>query len=214
VPDGAERTRGNRHHPNRSDHGCRQVQGRRLDSGPAGAVASPPDARGPPPLSKNPTRSFGAWQSEPREFARIHRDMPIVDWSSIGKNALRFAMTMSREIEVLHIESQDSSDSLKQIWPSCVEEPAREANQGVPRLTVFKSPFRFVVRPIVDHVLEIERKNLDRTIAVLLPQLVEPRWYQYFLQNQRARLLTADLLRKGTHRIVIVNVPWYLRKRR
>ncbi len=140
--------------------------------------------------------------------------VPIIEWSSIAENALRFAMTLSREVEVLHIESEDSPNSLKRIWPARVEEPAHEAKQAVPRLTVLNSPFRFVVQPIIDHVLEIERKNPDRTIAVLLPELVERQWYQYFLHNQRARILAAHLLTQGTHRIVIVNVPWYLRKRR
>jgi amino acid transporter len=140
--------------------------------------------------------------------------VPIVDWSLIEENALRFAMTMSREVEVVHIEREDGTNSLNRIWPSCVEEPAREAERQVPQLTVLKSPFRFVVQPIIDHVLEIERKNADRTIAVLLPELVEYRWYQYFLHNQRARLLAVGLVRKGRHRIVIVNVPWYLPKQR
>jgi len=140
--------------------------------------------------------------------------VPILEWSSIAENALRFAMTLSREVEVLHIESEDSTNSLKQIWPSRVEEPARAAKQAVPRLTVLKSPFRFVVEPIIDHILEIERENSDRTIAVLLPELIERQWYQYFLHNQRAQILAARLLTQGTHRIVIVNVPWYLRKRR
>ena len=117
--------------------------------------------------------------------------VPIIDWSSIAENALRFAMTMSREVEVLHIESEDDTNSLKRIWPARVEEPAREAKQAVPRLTVLKSPFRFVVQPIVDHVLEIERTNPDRTIAVLLPELVERQWYQYFLHNQRAQILAS-----------------------
>jgi len=137
--------------------------------------------------------------------------VPIVDWSSIAENALRFAMTMSREVEVLHIESEDSANSLRRIWPSRVEEPAREAKQAVLRLTVLKSPFRFVVQAVIEYVLEIERKNPDRTIAVLLPELVERQWYQYFLHNQRARILAARLLTEGTQRIVIVNVPWYLR---
>jgi hypothetical protein len=99
--------------------------------------------------------------------------VPIIEWSSIATNALRLAMTLSREIEVLHIESEDSTNSLKRIWSSHVEKPAREAKQPVPRLTVLTSPFRFVVQPIIDHVLEIERKNRDRTIAVLLPELVD-----------------------------------------
>ena len=51
-----------------------------------------------------------------------------------------------------------------------------------------------VVQPIIDHVLEIERNNPDRTIAVLLPELVERQWYQYFLHSQRAQILAARLL--------------------
>jgi hypothetical protein len=114
----------------------------------------------------------------------------------------------------VHVESEDSADSLKELWPSRVEQPAREAKQAIPRLTVLKSPFRFVVQPILDHILKVERKHPDRTIAVLLPELVERRWYQYFLHNQRARILAARLLMQGEHRIVIVYVPWYLRERR
>jgi hypothetical protein len=136
--------------------------------------------------------------------------VPILDWTSIAENALRFAMTMSREVEALHIESAENANSLEQIWPVFVEEPAREAKQAVPRLTVLKSPFRFVVQPIIDHVLEVERNNPERMIAVLLPELVEQRWYQYFLHNQRCQILAVRLLTQGSHRVVIVNVPWYL----
>ena len=140
--------------------------------------------------------------------------VPIIEWSTIAENALRFAMTLSREVEVLHVESEDSSNSLKTVWRSRVEEPAREAKQTAPRLTVLESPYRLVVEPIIDHVLDVERTNPERTIAVLLPELVERQWYQYFLHNQRAQIVAARLLTQGTHRIVIVNVPWYLRKRR
>jgi hypothetical protein len=139
--------------------------------------------------------------------------VPIIDWSSIAENGLRFAMTLSSEVEVLHIESEDSSNSLRRSWPARVEKPARESKRVVPRLTVLHSPFRFVVQPIIDHVMHIRRQTPERTVAVLLPELIERRWYQYFLHNQRARILAARLLTEGTDRIVIVNVPWYLRKR-
>jgi len=139
--------------------------------------------------------------------------VPILQWNSVAENAVRLAMTMSQEVEVLHVEASDSADSLKRIWSSRVEEPAIKAARQVPRLTVLYSPFRYVVQPIVDYVLAIEHNRPDRTVAVLLPELVERQWYQYFLHNQRARILAASLLTQGTHRIVIVSVPWYLRKR-
>jgi amino acid transporter len=140
--------------------------------------------------------------------------VPIIEWSTVAENAMRFAMTLSSEVEVLHIESEDSTNSLRQVWPTRVEEPARAANQAVPRLTVLPSPFRLVSEPIIAHVLQVEKKNPDRTIAVILPELVERQWYQYFLHNQRAQIVASRLLTQGTHRIVIVNVPWYLSKRR
>jgi hypothetical protein len=141
--------------------------------------------------------------------------VPILAWSSLAKNALRLAMTLSSEVEVLHIESEDSrSNSLERLWPSQVEAPARAAQQAIPRLTMLTSPFRFVVQPIIDHVLAIERNNPTRTVAVLLPELVERQWYQYFLHNQRDKILAARLLTQRTRRIVIVNVPWYLHQRR
>jgi hypothetical protein len=55
-----------------------------------------------------------------------------------------------------------------------VEEPARQKKITIPKLAILSSPYRFVVQPIVDHVLEIEKQNKDRTIAVVIPQLVEP----------------------------------------
>jgi hypothetical protein len=53
-------------------------------------------------------------------------------------------------------------------------------------------------------------QNPGREIAVIIPELVERRWYHNFLHNQRAVWLKAALVRKGTPRIAIINVPWYL----
>ncbi|MGH9450300.1 MAG: APC family permease, partial [Terriglobia bacterium] len=79
-----------------------------------------------------------------------------------------------------------------------------------PPLTIVKSPYRFIVNPIVDFVMDVERKNPDRQIAVVVPELIEHHWYQYVLHNQRPKWLKAMLLVKGTSRIVIVTVPWFL----
>jgi hypothetical protein len=155
------------------------------------------------------TEAVGAWALLPR----VREGDAILEWNSIAENALRLAMTLSDEVEVLHIDSEDSSNSLRRSWPARVEKPARESKRVVPRLTVLHSPFRFVVQPIIDHVMHITRQTPERTVAVLLPELIERRWYQYFLHNQRAGILAARLLTEGTDRIVIVNVPWYLRKR-
>jgi len=46
-----------------------------------------------------------------------------------------------------------------------------------------------------------------RTVAILLPELVERQCYQYFLYNQRARFFAAHLPAQGMLRIVIIDVP-------
>jgi amino acid transporter len=139
--------------------------------------------------------------------------VPITEWNSVAEKALRFALRISHEVEALHIESEDSPKSLGQIWHSAVEEPARQANQPVPRLTILKSPFRWVLQPIIDHVIEVERTNEGRIIAVLVPQLIEPRWYNYFLHNQRGALLSALLMaRDDSQNVVIIRLPWHLKK--
>jgi amino acid transporter len=137
--------------------------------------------------------------------------VPVAEWNSIAEQALRFALTMSCEIEVVHVEDEYEDDSLQRDWPKLVEQPAREAKQPVPKLKVLKSPFRFVVQPIVDYVREVERQNPDRTVAVLVPQLVEPRWWNYFLHNQRGAVLSARLA-QDDRRVVIVTVPWCIRE--
>ena len=58
-------------------------------------------------------------------------------------------------------------------------------------------------------MLDLERKNPDRQIAVMIPELVERRWYYYFLHNQRAAVLKTLLYVRGSERIIVINVPWY-----
>jgi len=53
--------------------------------------------------------------------------------------------------------------------------------------------------------------NPGRQIAVIVPELVERHWYHYPLHNQRAELLKALLLVKGSRNIVLINVPWYIK---
>lgn len=105
--------------------------------------------------------------------------------------------------------TNDKND-LSRKWAALIENPAREAGMAVPSLVVLKSPYRFVVHPILDYVLSLEQKNPDRQIAVLVPELVERHWYHFLLHNQRGRLLKELLVHKGDQRIIVIDLPWYL----
>jgi hypothetical protein len=125
---------------------------------------------------------------------------------------LQFALQICTEIHVVHVTSGDRDKEFLDNWRKVVEEPVRQAGLRMPQIRLLKSPYRFVIAPIVDYVLELEEKNPGRQIAVIVPELVEKHWYHNFLHNQRATWLKAALLMKGNRRIVIINVPWYLDK--
>jgi amino acid transporter len=136
--------------------------------------------------------------------------LPVQSWGLVTAKALRFAMNISPDVVAIHIECEDSEDVLRQ-WEEHVARPAREAGRSEPQLEMVPSPFRYVITPIVDHILQLECKHPGRTVAIVIPELVESRWYHYLLHNQRASLLKALLLVKGDRRIVVINVPWYLK---
>jgi len=135
--------------------------------------------------------------------------VPIDQWNAATQKTLRFAMTLSPEVQAVHIACGED-DSIAAEWQSTVEQPAREAGVPVPRLITLRSPYRLVLQPLVDYVLQVERENRDRTVAVAISTMVERHWYHYFLHNQRSEVLTAMLLLGGDRRINIINVPWYL----
>ncbi len=135
--------------------------------------------------------------------------VPIERWDAATQKTLLFAMTLSPEVHAVHIACGED-DSISAEWQSTVEQPAREAGAPVPRLITLSSPYRLVLRPIVNCVLQVEKDNRHRTVAVAISTMVERHWYHYFLHNQRSEVLTAMLLMGGDRRINIINVPWYL----
>lgn len=137
--------------------------------------------------------------------------VPVERWNAAAQKTLRFAMTLSPDVQAVHIACDEKDGLTTTLWRSAVEDPAREAGMPVPKLVTLASPYRLVLHPLVDYVLKVEAENRDRTISVAISAMVERHWYHYFLHNQRAELLTAMLLVGGDRRINIVNVPWYLR---
>jgi len=149
----------------------------------------------------------------PLDLTNLHNPLvvvPILSWNKVAQKGLRFALNLSSDVRALHIECEKDSGDIRQAWHRYVEEPAERAGKAKPRLVVLKSPYRFVIYPILDYVLKLEQEHPDRQVAVLIPELVERHWYHYFLHNQRAEWLKALLLAKGTQRIILVNVPWHI----
>ena len=137
--------------------------------------------------------------------------LPIDGWSLVAEKALRYAWTLSREIHVLHVQCGDRTDDLCRQWPEVVEKPAQAANLPIPQLVILDSPYRFIVKPIVDYAVSQQAAHPDRNITVLIPELVESEWYHYLLHNNRPEAIRALLLFDGNQRITVVSIPYHLR---
>ena len=136
--------------------------------------------------------------------------VPIQDWGKVAQRALEFGLTLSTDIRAVHVATEEETNALRAQWDQVVGEPLRKVGRTPPELVTLPSPYRLVLRPILDYVLEIEKEHPDRQIAVIVPELVEKHWYHYPLHNQRAELLKALILLHGSQRIVLINVPWYI----
>lgn len=144
------------------------------------------------------------------EAARPLVVVPIEHWSQVSKQALEFASRLSPEITAVHVEPGDHSEFLNMEWERYVVEPFRAAGLAPPNLVILPSPYRFIIVPIVQYVLDLSARNPERKIVVVIPELVEDRWYEYFLHNQRARLLEWTLLARGNQRIYTAGSPYYV----
>jgi hypothetical protein len=111
---------------------------------------------------------------------------------------------------IAHVEDGERACVVTENFHQYIEAPFREAGLTPPRLTILPSPYRFVVVPLVKYVLELSAKYPERRIVVVIPELVEKRWYEYFLHNQRGRMLELMLLVHGNKRVFSLSAPYYL----
>ncbi len=165
-----------------------------------------------------------------RHYATVHREIvtttpldtagqmdaiaviPLTGWTRISKDALCFAMSFAKDIRALQVLEETTKDELRDHWNQYVEAPAKQAGLPVAQLVTLKSPYRFVVRPIVDYVVKLANDHPHHRVVVIVPQLLETHWYYYFLHTQRAAILKTRLLLQDNDRISVVDIPWHLKK--
>ena len=152
---------------------------------------------------------------DPLVVTNIHPPIVIIPmdrWSRISAKAIRFALSISNEIQIVHVDSADvdhGDEELASIWQKNILDPLRQAGLPDPKFERLTSPYRTVLMPLLDYILSEERVHENRHIAVLVPELVVRHWWQNLLHNQRSSLLKLLLLVRGKQRIVVINIPWY-----
>jgi hypothetical protein len=135
-------------------------------------------------------------------------------WDRLADKAVRYSLRLSPEVHAVHVtrlEGPDADEKPRQLrrqWREEVERPARAAGLAPPKLVLLPSPYRSFVGRTLRYVADLERREPDRPIAVVIPELVREHWWDYLLQSWRGLRLRRVLMRHGGPNLAVVIVPW------
>ena len=138
--------------------------------------------------------------------------MPIDRWSRISEKALSFALSLSTDVRCVHVQAGDEPDPISTGWQTTIVDPLAAAGKPVPKLVILKSPFRYVLQPLIEYILSICTADEEQRVCVLVPELIVRHWWENLMHNRRADLLKVMLMVRGRRNVVVINVPWYLDK--
>ena len=75
-------------------------------------------------------------------------------------------------------------------------------------LVVIASPYRSVLRPLVEYVENLRRDAPGELVTVVVPEIVPRRWWEHFLHNKTALYIRTAFLFKPN--VVVTAVPFHL----
>ena len=133
---------------------------------------------------------------------RVHAIVLVSKLHKPTLRALAFAKaTRPNVLEGVYVSVDDeATHRLLEEWD--------ERNIDIP-LKVLHSPYRELVRPIVEYALEIRKANPRGVVSVFIPEYVVGRWWEQLLHNQTALRLKGRLL--FAPGVMVTSVPYQLR---
>jgi amino acid transporter len=131
-----------------------------------------------------------------------HVIIPISSLNMMVIKALRYAKSISLNIEVFHVETfEGEADKLRNKW--------QQLNTDIP-LVIKQSPYREVIGPLKEYIYSEEHTARPGDIVtVLLPQFIVPKWWQVAFHNNTSVFIANALLH--SRNIVISVLPFYLK---
>ena len=162
-------------------------------------------------MLQGPERTIGAAPPQPPVAL-----VPIARWNQLSRKAVQYALALSPTVTALHVtkldgpDADDHTQALQRAWQDFVQSPLQQAGLAVPELVLAPSPYRSIAGPLLEAVRDAGTRFPGRPVVVVLPELVEGRWWGYAMHTHRERRLRARLLRYGGANIIVASVPWQL----
>ncbi|MFL5560146.1 MAG: APC family permease [Gemmatimonadaceae bacterium] len=124
--------------------------------------------------------------------------VPVNGITKATAGALMYATTISDEVVAVYIEIDKRATAQ-------VEERWEEWDIGVP-LVVLPSPYRSILRPLVEYVDSLRMLAPGELVTVVVPEIVPKRWWEHFLHNKTALYIRTAFMFKPN--VVVVAVPY------
>ena len=130
-----------------------------------------------------------------------HSHAVVVPVSSVNKAAaaaLVYATAVSKDVHAVHVSVEpDKLASVERDWDRW--------DIGY-ELEVLPSPYRSVVRPLVEYVTALQEATPGMLVTVVTPELVPRHWWEHLLHNKTALYIRTALLFRPN--VVVVAVPY------
>ncbi len=126
--------------------------------------------------------------------------VPISAITKATAGALVYATMISVDVHAIYIDLDHSATAkLREDWASW--------DIGID-LVVVDSPYRSILRPMVEYVENLRRDAPGELVTVVVPEIVPRRWWEHFLHNKTALYIRTAFLFKPN--VVVTAVPFHL----
>ena len=128
--------------------------------------------------------------------------VPVPGPNRASLGAVEYARSISKDVIAVQVNvNGEDPDKLQAQWGQWVSD--------VP-LVVLNSPYRSILRPLLNFIDEVEKFRNDDVVTVLLPEFVPAHWWEHLLHNQNGLILRSALAFKP--KVVVTSVRRHLRK--
>lgn len=132
---------------------------------------------------------------------KLHRVLiPISTFHKGTAKAISYALSISNDVRGVYVAlDPERASKIQEIWKNwCIDIP----------LVILQSPYRSIIRPLLDYIDELQKEDEDQLITIILPEFVAAKWWQQILHNQTALLIRGILLfKKG---VTVTSVRHFL----
>ena len=124
--------------------------------------------------------------------------VPVNGITKPTAGALVYATTISEDVRAVYVEVEpDKTTALRERWASW--------DIGVDLITL-PSPFRSILRPLVDYVDDLAARGEADLVTIVVPEIVPRSWWGHLLHNKTSLFIrTAFLFRPN---VVVTTVPY------